>query len=368
MKYQPPFKYGVAPAEPGIHNDDADAPYVNGDPATGTEGSVPPMESVAHPMSELVHLIEHSGQEPDHEDLEQVRKAIRHMIDTEVQVASVGGGVAIYQGQSDAFVHRIRSLIAGSGITIELVETAPGSGLYGVRISSGGGGDGEGDVTQWQRLPIFPEIETSTGKLGITDNANGTITVQASQNVLWRGWDRVSTDTFSSGARTLTHLANKTYHLRYVRSTGFVLKDLSDSGYNAGALTDANAAFDTIYDDMLVARVVTNGSNVPTIKPLVNRNRLKAEASSTGAGSIYTAGTPSDGVEYSATFTLDWARAPVVSVHGWVGQVAGPTLHGFANAIYYSSDRYAVAANVSSDFNTNGITGPYGYLRLTAFN
>jgi hypothetical protein len=221
-------------------------------------------------------------------------------------------------------------------------------------------------VLEWQNLQIFPEVENSTGKLGITDNANGTITVQASQNVLWRGWERISTDAFSSGARTLTHLANKTYHLRYERGVGFSLKDLVNVGYNPTSLAEGDISFDTTYDNMLVARVITNGSNVPTIKPLVNRNRLSAEAVASGAASIYTSGSGSDGAQYDATFTLDWSRKPVSSLQGWAGQVAAPVLHGFANAIYYTSTRYSVVANVSSDFNTSGMVDPYGAIRLIA--
>lgn len=94
MKYQPPFKYGVAPATAGIHSDEPNAAYVNGDPATGTEGSIPPAEAFEHHLRELVHLIEYSGQTPDHTDLEQVRKAIQALIGNAVSSASGGGVIA----------------------------------------------------------------------------------------------------------------------------------------------------------------------------------------------------------------------------------------------------------------------------------
>lgn len=349
MKYQPPFKPYATPAAPGIHSDEPNAGYVNGDPAQGIEGSIPAAEAFEHHLRELVHLITHSGQTPSHTDLEQVRKAIRWMIDNEVQIASIGGGTAIYQGQTVGAVHQIRSLLAGDGVTLTLVETAPGSGLYGIEIAAdGGGGGGGGSVTQWQRLPIHPEIETGNNQLGITDNGNGTLTVQASQNVLWRGWDRVSTDTYSSGARTVTTLANKVYHLRYVRSTGFALKDLSDSGYNPSALAESNAVFDTTYDDMLIARITTNGSNVATVTPLVNKAALYAQASTTGTPTNPNA---HHGWEYTPTVTLNWARAPkLLAVNGQVTGNGAP-LEGYAGWISArSATRYAMTATVKSDW------------------
>lgn len=76
MKYQPPFKYGATPASAGIHNDDADASYINGDPSTGTEGSYIPAEAAEHAQRELVNLIERAGITPAHDNLEQAASAI----------------------------------------------------------------------------------------------------------------------------------------------------------------------------------------------------------------------------------------------------------------------------------------------------
>lgn len=75
MLRQPPFKYGATPAVPGIHNDNAAAPYVNGDPATGTEGSYIPCEAIDHPQTELIELITSSGITPSVSVLDQVAEA-----------------------------------------------------------------------------------------------------------------------------------------------------------------------------------------------------------------------------------------------------------------------------------------------------
>lgn len=65
MKFQPPF--GAA----------ADAPYVNGNPVAGIEGSIPPGEAIEHPQRELVAVIEAGGMTASATDLTQVQKAVR---------------------------------------------------------------------------------------------------------------------------------------------------------------------------------------------------------------------------------------------------------------------------------------------------
>ena len=66
MKYNQP--YGVA---------DVNASYVNGNPSTGTMGSIPPAESIEMPQRELVNLITDAGFAPTNTDLHQAAKAIQ---------------------------------------------------------------------------------------------------------------------------------------------------------------------------------------------------------------------------------------------------------------------------------------------------
>lgn len=259
MKYQPPFKYGATPAVAGIHNDDADASYVNGDPATGTEGSVPPAEAWEHPQREILKVITEAGLTPDHTDLTQLWQALQL--------------------------------------------------LYGNASSN------------FRNLLIFPEALTADGKLAVNNNGGGTLELAPAQNFLWRGWISVATDDIATAARQVTTIANKTYHVRWHASgTGdatpgatypkgrVVLKDLADAGYNPTAAAETNAGFDTTYDDILLAKVVTDGANVPTITPLVNLNRLYDVVTLSGAP---TSNSGANGAYWSKAFTLDWARTPI---------------------------------------------------------
>ena len=64
MKYQPPV--GAA----------ANAPYVDGNPATGTEGSAVPARAIEHPQREILWVIQASGLTPDENDLTQLGTAV----------------------------------------------------------------------------------------------------------------------------------------------------------------------------------------------------------------------------------------------------------------------------------------------------
>lgn len=232
-----------------------------------------------------------------------------------------------------------------------------------------GGGDVSNYLLMTQartRLPFFAEVQNENQHLGVTSPGTGQIRIPAGITFLHRGIFPVTT--------ILTDLptdANKVYHLRWTPSGGFVLRDLASVVYNPGALPENNVLFDTTFDDVLFARVITNSSNVPTITNLRNSNRLESEQQQSGAGIIFTTGSGLDGVRYSATFSLGWARRPLVQLDGATGQVAAPLLHGYANRIYIDTqDRYQVVARVESDYdramNDPAVFVPNGQLRLFA--
>jgi hypothetical protein len=56
---------------------DPNAPYVNGNPTTGTMGSIPPAASIEFPQREIVGLIGACGFTPDNADLLQLAKAVQ---------------------------------------------------------------------------------------------------------------------------------------------------------------------------------------------------------------------------------------------------------------------------------------------------
>jgi hypothetical protein len=185
-----------------------------------------------------------------------------------------------------------------------------------------GGGDTSAYVTMTQaraRLPIFPEVQHADGHLNITSPSTGQVRVPAGRTFLHRGifpTTTVQTD--------LATTLSKTYHLRWNPTDGFALKDLSDSGYNPSALAETNVAFDSTFDDMLVARVVTNSSNVPTVDNLINRTRLVHNSLWRGVLGPFLDWT----TKASTGVGLSWARTPMFAnpftLAGWRSNDSGP--------------------------------------------
>lgn len=95
MEYVPPINGNLA---------DPDRPYINANPGASVEGSIPPAESIEHPMREIVHVIEEAGLTPDGGDLEQLYQAIQALIAAAVPTATYSGieGLVISNNVSDA--------------------------------------------------------------------------------------------------------------------------------------------------------------------------------------------------------------------------------------------------------------------------
>src|SRR5580765_4043931 len=66
MKYNQP--YGIS---------DPNGAYINGNPSTGTMGSIPPAASIEFPQRELVNMIVAAGLTPDNAVLNQLAQAIQ---------------------------------------------------------------------------------------------------------------------------------------------------------------------------------------------------------------------------------------------------------------------------------------------------
>lgn len=167
--------------------------------------------------------------------------------------------------------------------------------------------------TNWLNLPIYPESLQGSYVLSVSNLGGGQVRVDAGQEFLHRGWNKVATNDYSDANRTVNHSANKTYHLRWQYNGGspiFVIKDAADGVYNPGALAETNEVFDSSYDDMLIAKIVTDGSNVPTITTLKNATMLKDQIEWTGE---MTSNKNDNHARASFSTTFNWARTPKAS-------------------------------------------------------
>ncbi len=244
---------------PPFGSADPNGPYVDRSTPGATAGSRVPAKAIEHPQREIMAVIAAGGLTPSPGDLTQLLQAIQQLIS-----AATGGG------DTSNFV---------------LMPQARA------------------------RLPIYPEVLRTDGMIPVVSPSAGQVRVPAGIDFLHRGIFTVTTVQTDFAVA-----ASKTYHLRWSPAGGYVLKDLADPAYNAGVLAEANALFDSGYDDMLIARVVTSPGNVPTITNLVNKARLFdailvnenfTRTSSASAGGNWVA-------PFSA-ISLNWARTPKVT-------------------------------------------------------
>lgn len=239
MQYNAP--YGSA---------DPNAPYVDRNMAAATKGSVPPAAAIEFPQREIMAVITAAGIAGSNGDLTQLLQAIQQLIST----ATGGGDTSNYV----------------------LMPAARA------------------------RLPIFPEVLTSDGRIPIFSPSTGTVRVPAGYDFLHRGIFAITTV-----QADFVTVANKTYHLRWNPTDGFQLKDLADAAYNPGALAETDLIFDSGYDNMLVARVVTSAGNVATIANLANKQRLQLiSEKTTWSENVSTYPT-------SPQIALNFARTPL---------------------------------------------------------
>lgn len=154
------------------------------------------------------------------------------------------------------------------------------------------------------RLPFYPEVISSDGRINLTSPAGGTVRIPAGVNFLHRGIALKTT--VQSDFATVN---SRTYHVRWSESGGYVMRNLSDNAYNPDARAETDPLFDSTFDDMLIARVVTNSSNVATITNLANKDRLFAQFAK---ASIESATGSAGGWSILPWLTgvVDWARTP----------------------------------------------------------
>lgn len=206
--------------------------------------------------------------------------------------------------------------IQGSKVPAKAVEH-PQREIVAVIEGAGMVPDGNRTDQLWEALqrlltgfPIYPDCRSSNGTFDLTSPSPGTIRIPAGVEWVIRGGVRretVVTNLFTQAA--------KTYHVRWDAENGFRILDLASVGYNPTSAAEADAAFDSSYDDMLVARVVTDGSNVATITNLVNRPVLKKQVRIEKAlGSQLNWATLND-----SGVSLNWARSPDWAEPVWQG-------------------------------------------------
>lgn len=238
----------------------------------------------------------------------------------------------------------LRAVIVAAGLTPDHTDLTQLLGA--IQSTAGGGGS---------MLPIYPEIETVDHRLAVVDN-DGSVLVSAAQTWVMRGSLRYSSDDYASAELDFIHAANKTYHLRWTLAGGFALKDLADVAYNPGSLAEDHESFDTTYDDMLVARVVTDAGNVPVITPLANAARLNATVIKETIATSGT-GSPND----SLTAALDWAVTPDVRFRSYSLEGTS-SMESVKQKRVANLSRYGAELQILGYYFEHGTSAVWGYI------
>jgi len=273
----------------------------------------------------------------------------------------------LFNGLINRIEAEIGEVISHAGITpTDTRFTLLREAIEAMIAAATGGGTADDYILMTQarsRLPIYPDVLTDDGAIAVTSPEAGKIRVPGGTTFQHRGIYRVTT-TETDFATS----ASKTYHLRWNATDGFALRDVASGSYNPTSAAESNVAFDSTYDDMLVARVVTNSSNVATITNLANRDRLKTSVVKQGASGALDATFHST---FVASETINWSRTPDVHFAGGVACASGGTnmTMAYANIVSNRSvSRYTIGASVVSDWNENmaAPTGLTGYLEMLA--
>lgn len=175
------------------------------------------------------------------------------------------------------------------------------------------------------RLPIYPDVQTLTGKMTVVSPGTGIVRLGGGVTFTHRGIFNITTDQVDFNTD-----ASKTYHLRWNPTDGFTLKDLASGIYNPGAVAETDVKFDSTFDDMLVARVITNSSNVVTPTPLVNKDRWRFDGYLVMGAAAQGTPTP------QASEVINFARRPIASLV-MVGAIADnyQTAGGLTDEVTY---------------------------------
>jgi len=129
MRYSQPFGTPTPPL--GVY-----PRFINGNPVTGTEGSIPPATAFDEDQIEIITVIQNAGLTPDHNDLTQLWQALQNMIGqkyiTSPIVKHVHGAGADFIDLNQAMAWLASYIITPSGYVTFLV--APGRWTYTVNV------------------------------------------------------------------------------------------------------------------------------------------------------------------------------------------------------------------------------------------
>lgn len=234
------------------------------------------------------------------------------------------------------------STLAVSGLATKAILQPDGTDLLAGMIPAGAIVDCEYNGTAFQMMSAaasstsvtqynsgrYPEVRTTTNKIGITATNGVGIVINTAQPFVMRDTVAYNTTGFSLLQRTFDTVGSKTYHLRFafnvadgadnfgnafytakgIVNGSFYLVETTDAAYNPRSVAENAAGLDTKLDDMLVAKIVTDSSNNITVTALRNTN-ARYSYESRRPHSTWAIPTTLTAVDQITPFTNDNARS-----------------------------------------------------------
>lgn len=217
-------------------------------------------------------------------------------------------GTAVQAVFLNGVLQQLRRAIRGMGVTEDNADDD--MLLKAIQAAASG-------LASEASLLVNMPIHGFVGAAGLigTTTALGQIIVQTGQNIVRRGVRAYAMDDISLANRTFATIASRTYHLRWYapgigRATPasswpagrLFLEDLLDTAiYNPSSLAETAASFDSTYDSILLARIVTNGSNSLTVTPLLGLPWLNGQ---------FTRAPEKPAASFTTLHTFNWNRTP----------------------------------------------------------
>ncbi len=122
------------------HAESENAPFIDGDPVRGIEGSVVPAKSIEYPQREIVNAIEKAGLTPTNDALDQLALAIETIAKNKAEIyGTPKGGIIMWSG-STAETPKGWALCNGENDTPDLINRfiVGAGGKYAVGATGGG--------------------------------------------------------------------------------------------------------------------------------------------------------------------------------------------------------------------------------------
>jgi hypothetical protein len=107
---------------------DPNAPYINGNPSTGTMGSIPPAASIEYPQREIVNFETDSGLTPTNTDLHQLSKAVQSGVVNYAVDSGLVNNVAVT-------LNPVPNIIAGLTIRVKMLFAPTGASQINVNAT-----------------------------------------------------------------------------------------------------------------------------------------------------------------------------------------------------------------------------------------